>query len=45
MSQPTEVPDLLALQREISEIKSESKAIEQRVNALERVSDSKISRS
>ncbi|MBL4974791.1 hemolysin XhlA family protein [Bacillus halotolerans] len=39
MSQPTEVPDLLALQREITEIKSENKTIEQRVNALERVSD------
>ncbi|MED3439285.1 hemolysin XhlA family protein [Bacillus subtilis] len=39
MSQLTEVPDVHALQKEITEIKAGQKTIEQRVNVLERASD------
>ncbi|KAF6531229.1 hemolysin XhlA family protein [Bacillus sp. EKM208B] len=35
----TEVPDVHVLQKEIMEMKTGQKAIEQRVNVLERVSD------
>ncbi|WP_445593879.1 hemolysin XhlA family protein [Bacillus velezensis] len=39
MSEVTEVPDVHVLQKEIMEMKAGQKAIEQRVNVLERVSD------
>ncbi|MGF0221917.1 MULTISPECIES: hemolysin XhlA family protein [Bacillus] len=39
MSEVTEVPDVHVLQKEIMEMKTGQKAIEQRVNVLERVSD------
>ncbi|WP_411377947.1 hemolysin XhlA family protein [Bacillus velezensis] len=39
MSEVTEVPDVHVLQKEIMEMKTGQKAIEQRVNILERVSD------
>ncbi|BDG79591.1 hemolysin XhlA family protein [Bacillus sp. PK3-037] len=39
MSQPTEVPDVNVFQQDLADIKGEQKALEQRVSALERVSD------
>ncbi|ERH54835.1 protein xhlA [Bacillus amyloliquefaciens EGD-AQ14] len=39
MSEVTEVPDVHVLQKEIMDMKTGQKAIEQRVNVLERVSD------
>ncbi|CAF1786912.1 hemolysin XhlA family protein [Bacillus subtilis] len=39
MSQPTEVPDVNIFQQDLADIKGEHKALEQRVSALERVSD------
>ncbi|OWP58499.1 protein xhlA [Bacillus velezensis] len=39
MSEVTEVPDVHVLQKEIMEMKTGQKAIEHRVNVLERVSD------
>lgn len=39
MSQMTEVPEVNALQKEMTEVKAEQKALEQRVSVLERSSD------
>ncbi|MED4559597.1 hemolysin XhlA family protein [Bacillus subtilis] len=39
MSQPTEVPDANIFQQDLADMKGEHKALEQRVSALERVSD------
>ncbi|CAI6224774.1 Defective prophage PBSX putative enzyme [Bacillus subtilis] len=39
MSQPTEVPDVNIFQQDLADMKGEHKALEQRVSALERVSD------
>ncbi|MDP4523666.1 hemolysin XhlA family protein [Bacillus halotolerans] len=39
MSQPTEVPDVNVFQQDLADMKGEQKALEQRVSALERVSD------
>ncbi|AUZ39539.1 MULTISPECIES: hemolysin XhlA family protein [Bacillus] len=39
MSQTTEVPDMNGIQQDLAVMKGEQKALEQRVSALERVSD------
>lgn len=39
MSQLTEVPDVNVFQQDLADMKGEQKALEQRVSALERVSD------
>lgn len=39
MSQPTDVPDVSMFQQDLADMKGEHKALEQRVSALECVSD------